>query len=156
MRAVDPDIPVFDVTTMGEQMRSEEASSRLTAVLVTAYAALALALAGLGLYGVLSYLVRSRKLEIGVRMALGAAPAAVRRHVVRSGAASVVAGCAVGLVASLAAGRALASVLYGVSPFHPLPYAAVLTIVLLVALAALWLPATRASRTDPVRALRES
>jgi ABC-type antimicrobial peptide transport system permease subunit len=123
-------------------------------VLVTAFGGVALALAAVGLYGVVSYVARQREREIGVRMALGAAPGRVLGLMLRQGMTPVAAGLAVGLAGALAATRALQALLFEVSATDPLTFAAVPALLALVALAASYLPARRASRVDPLVALR--
>lgn len=154
VRDLGDDIPVYDVGTMGENLRQEESSARLSAALVMLYAALTVALAALGLYGMLAHSVRSRRQEIGVRLALGADSSAVLAGTMRSGIKPVAIGGLMGLVASLAMGRLLAGALYGVSAYDPLTYALVPLLLAAVATTALYLPARRASRTDPVEVLR--
>jgi putative ABC transport system permease protein len=120
----------------------------------TSFGALALVLAAVGLYGVMAYTVVQRVHELGVRLALGADPGAVQRLVVRQGLRVALAGAAVGLVAALAATRAMRGLLFGVAPGDPLSFLLVAPLLLLVALLACWLPARRVSRIDPLLALR--
>jgi predicted permease len=154
VRELDAGLPVYDVATMSENLRREEASARLSAGLVLLYAALAVALAALGLYGMLAHSVRARRREIGVRLALGADARTVLATTLRSGLAPVALGALGGLAVSLAAGRVLVRTLYGVSAYDPLTYTAAPLLLAGIALAALYLPARRAARTDPVDALR--
>jgi putative ABC transport system permease protein len=151
---VDPDEPVANLRSM-EQVFDQEVLNRSTnMILVGVFAALALIMASVGLYGVLSYNVAQRIPEIGVRIALGAEPRAVMRMVVRQGSVVALAGIAAGLTASLAAGRLLSSFLYQVSPRDPGVFFMATATLLAVALVACWLPAMRASSVDPLTALR--
>ena len=119
-----------------------------------AFGGLALALAALGLYGVLAYTVAQRTQELGVRIALGAMPRDVFALVVRQGLSVAAMGIALGAVLALAAGRVLASLLYGVSPYDPLVLASAALVLLGAAAVASWVPARRATMVDPVVALR--
>lgn len=151
---LDPDLPVFNVTTMREQLSEEEAETRFAAVLMTTYGAFALLLAAIGIYGVLSYHVTLRTREIAVRMALGATRAGVQRMVVLDGMLPALAGIAVGLAGAAALTRLLAGILFRVQPRDPRTFAAVAVILGLVALAATVLPARRATSVEPLEALR--
>ena len=122
--------------------------------LVAVFAGLALAMASIGLYGVLSYAVAQRVPEIGVRLALGAEPGGVARMVLRQGATLALTGIVLGVAAGLAGGRLIESLLYGVSARDPLVFAGAAAAVLSVALLACWLPARRAAAVDPLVALR--
>ena len=123
-------------------------------LVVGAYALLALMLAAVGLYGLLSYMVGTRQREIGIRLALGAQLRSVRSLVVREGAVLAVAGVIVGLGASLAATRALSALLFGVSARDPLTFGLAAAALLAIATTATWLPARTATRIDPMDALR--
>jgi putative ABC transport system permease protein len=131
------------------------APQRFSAVLLSLFAGLAMLLAAIGLYGVISFAVARRTHEMGVRAALGATRAAVVRLVLREGAAMAGAGIALGLAAAAVLSRLLTSQLYGVTPGDPLTFAAVPAILALVALLASYLPARRAARVSPMVALRE-
>lgn len=122
--------------------------------LLSIFAAMALVLAILGVYGVMAYNVAQRTQEVGVRMAIGAQPPDILRLVVRQGSALAALGIAVGLALALAVSRFLAAFLYGVSPFDPLTFAFVSLALFVAAIVACYLPATRATRVDPVVALR--
>jgi ABC-type antimicrobial peptide transport system permease subunit len=154
VREADAKLPIIRMRTMDEVADEVLADRRLPMTLMTAFAALALLLAAVGVYGVMSYVVTARTREFGVRMALGAPRGAVLRLVVRQGLATAVAGLAVGLLAAAAATRVLAGSLVGVRPLDPLTFGAVPAVLLLVAMAACWLPARRATRVDPISALR--
>ncbi len=151
---VDPDQPVFGIAAMRELVRESVAPRRFVALLLLAFAAVALALALLGIYAVISYSVLSRTREIGIRMALGARASEVLGLVMARGLSLVLGGAAVGLLTSLLLSRYLESQLYGVSGTDLATYAAVAVFLVLVALAATAVPALRASRLDPIQALR--
>jgi putative ABC transport system permease protein len=151
---VDPDEPVANIRSMAQIVDIELMNRNTQMVLVAVFAALALIMASIGLYGVLAYNVAQRTPEIGVRIALGAEPSAVMRMVVGHGGAIAVTGIAVGLLLSIGAGRLLSSLLYQVSPYDPVVLLATTSLLLIVALAACWLPARRAAHVDPLVALR--
>jgi predicted permease len=152
--ALDPELPVFDVQTMGERLARNVARPRMTAMLVSVFGVVALALAAIGIYGVISYSVTERTRELGVRMALGAGATDVVRLVVRQGTAPVVVGLAVGLVVAWASSRVLASLLFGIGTSDPVTFALATLFLGAVALLAAYLPARRATRVDPLAALR--
>ena len=154
VRAIDRTVPVSAIQTMTRVVDEATAASRFQAFLLAAFAAAAVLLAAVGIYGVMSYAVSQRTREIGVRLAVGADPGAIRRMVVGQGMTMAAAGAAVGLAAALALTRLMASTLYGVGPGDPATYVEVTAALLGVALAASYLPARRASRVDPIRALR--
>ena len=154
VRALDPGVPVFDVASMEERVARSAAPRRFVMRLLAAFAVSALALAALGLYGVVAHGVGQRTREIGIRMALGATPRDVARLVLSGGAAMVGLGLAAGLAGALAAARFLRGILYEVSPSDPASLAAAVLVLAVVALAAHWLPARRAARVDPIAALR--
>ncbi|HEV2444537.1 MAG TPA: ABC transporter permease [Candidatus Sulfopaludibacter sp.] len=153
--AVDPDVPVSDVQTMDEIINLAVSDRRQLMTLLGAFAALALLLASVGLYGVLAYAVTQRGREIGLRMALGATDFSVTALFVRQGLTLTGIGLAVGVAASVAAARSLRTALYGVSAASPTTLAAVAALLTIVALAACFIPARRASRVDPIVVLRE-
>ena len=154
VQAADRDVPVFGVSTMRERLRDQTAQARFTTTLLSAFAALALLLAAIGLYGVMAYSVSQRTQEIGIRMALGAARGSVIRLIVWQGARVALAGVAIGIPAALAATRVLRGALVGVQPNDPATLTAVAALLAAVALVAAYVPARRAARVDPVRALR--
>jgi len=154
LRRIDPGVPLAAPRTMQEVVRGAKATPRFAGHLLALFAALALTLAAVGVYGVLSYAVSERTPEIGVRMALGAQPGVVQRLVVAAGAARVGTGVALGGAVALALAHVMASLLYGVPARDPVTFAAVASLLALVGLAATWLPARRAARVDPMTALR--
>ena len=130
-------------------------NARIVLGMLGVFGLLALALASVGLYGILAYSVSGRQREIGVRMALGASRSAVLRLVLRQGMALVCIGAGIGLVLSLLIGRAFSRMLFGLSPADPLSLMGASAVLILVAMLACYLPALAASRVDPMRALRE-
>ena len=154
IRQVDADVPVPEMQTMREVMSDSVAQRRFQTMLVMLFAAAALALAGFGIYGVVSYSVARRRAEMGIRMALGAGPAGLQRMVLWQGIRPVVAGLAVGVAGALAAGRILSSLLFQVSARDPLTIGGVALVLLVVAVVAALAPARRATRVDPMQALR--
>ena len=155
VRGLDPDEPVFDVRTMEEARVAGRSSLRLATWLVGAFAAVAVLLAAIGIYGVMAFHVGRRLREFGIRMSLGAQPRDVWIQVVRQALALNSAGIALGLIGAFALTRLMATLLYGVRVTDPLTFAAVAASLLLVALAAAYIPARRATRVDPVQALRD-
>jgi len=152
--AVDPEEPVARIESMDKVLAHSIALQRFLMILMGIFAGLALVLAAVGIYGVLSYQIARRTHEIGVRMALGANPADVLRLVLREGMFVVFAGVAVGVAAAFGLSRFLASVLFGVQPADPLTFASVVVVLVAVALIACYIPARRATRVDPLVALR--
>jgi predicted permease len=153
--AVNPGVPVLAVHTLADQVERNLADDRMTMTIGTTLGGVAVLLATAGLYATMAFLVGRRTREIGVRMALGAATADVRRLVLREGVLSALAGVAGGLALSIWVGRALQSRLYGVGAFDVVSLTAAAATLVAAALVASWLPARRASRVDPVVALRE-
>ena len=151
---VDPDQPVSGVRAMSDVLDAELANRNLQLTLIGAFAAIALVLAAVGLYGVLSYTVSQTASEIGLRMALGAPQRTIVGSVVRTALGTALLGIAVGLVAAFALTRTIASFLYGVSPTDPATAAAVAGVLLVVAGLAAFVPACRAAGIDPATALR--
>lgn len=131
------------------------ATQRFTMSLFAIFAALALFLASIGIYGVLSYFVGQRRQEIGIRMALGAAPAAVLRMILKDGARMILAGIAAGVIASFGLVHLMSSMLFGVKPTDPITFILVVLVLCAIGSLACYLPARRAMRIDPVIALRE-
>ena len=151
---LDPALPIADVLPMRTIVADSVANDRFITILLALFAGLALGLAAIGIYGVMSYAVAQRTREIGVRMALGAARADVLRLVAREGLRLSALGVAIGLAASVAATRGLTALLFGVTAGDPLTYAAVAAVLVATALAACYVPARRAARVDPLVALR--
>ncbi|HLG05757.1 MAG TPA: FtsX-like permease family protein, partial [Gemmatimonadales bacterium] len=151
---VNPRVPVFEATTMTERINASLAPRRLAMTVLVGLAAVSLGLAVLGLYGILSYAVSQRASEFGIRVALGARPAQVRRMVVREGLGLGVAGIAVGLVVAFVAARGLTALLFGVSPRDPASYLRAAAMLTVVAVVASYLPARRATRVNPLETLK--
>jgi ABC-type antimicrobial peptide transport system permease subunit len=151
---LDSTLPVENLRTMPDQVRESTAADRLVGTLSVLFAALATFLAAIGLYGMLSFTVAQRTREIGVRMALGADTAVVRRMVLGQVARMLLAGGSAGIVTAIALGRVAQSLLFGLESHDPAIVAAASAILALIALGAGIVPAYRASRIDPIRALR--
>src|SRR5438034_2290 len=154
VREVDPKLLVTQLGTLEGLVDTSMARARITMMLLLVAAATALSLGVIGIYGVLSYAVSQRAAELGVRIALGASPATVIRMVVGKGALLTLAGIGVGSVAAFALTRYLRTLLYEVSPTHPMAFVAMATLLFAVALAASYVPARRAAQLDPLVALR--
>jgi putative ABC transport system permease protein len=152
--AIDPRVPVASVRTMDEVVSTAMSQPRLARWVLVLFGAMALLLAAVGLYGVLSYVVSERQQEIGIRIAIGAEPRGVRSMVLRHGLGLAVAGVAAGTLASLALARLIEGLLHGVAAHDPLTFVVVPAILVGVALLASWLPAWRATRVSPLLALR--
>ena len=151
---IDPALPVTEIETLPQALQASVAEPRFRTLLLGLFGALALVLAGVGIYGVVSFSVSRRTREIGVRMALGATPAVIRRLVVGESAKMALVGLAAGIPATLLLTHFLSVLLFGVSPADPLTYISVALLLTLVALVAAWVPARRAMRVDPMVALR--
>jgi putative ABC transport system permease protein len=154
IQEVDPQQPIADVRTMEEVLRDTFARQSLSAMLVTGFSLASLLLAAVGIYGVLAYSVARRTREIGVRVALGAAPGRILRLVVGSGARMVVAGAATGMAAALLLSGLMKGLLFGISPRDPLSFLLAPIVLIAVALLAAYIPARRAAHISPVDALR--
>jgi ABC-type antimicrobial peptide transport system permease subunit len=154
VQALDASLPLYDVHTLRGAVDRSLGTRQLTNRLLLAFAVAALLLAAVGIYGVVALGVADRVREFGVRLALGAAPADVLRLVLRDGVRLVGAGVAIGLAAALGLARALEALLFGVQPLDPLTFAVVAAVLGTVALGACYLPARRATATDPLAALR--
>jgi putative ABC transport system permease protein len=154
IRGVDPDQAVFEVSTMEGLLAEAIATQRFVMLLLAGFASLALALAAIGIYGVMAYAVAQRTSEIGVRMALGAQAGDVLKLVVGQGMRLALFGISVGLVAALGMTRLMATLLFGVKATDPLTFTLIVAILLSVALLACWIPARRATKVDPMIALR--
>jgi ABC-type antimicrobial peptide transport system permease subunit len=154
IRTLDARVPLTDVRTLEDVAGAALAEPRFTTLVLSAFAGLALLLAAVGLYGVVSFVAARRTREIGVRVALGAGAAEVRWLVVRDGLATSGAGVILGLIVSAAATSVLASQLYGVSRLDPAAFVIAPLVLLVVTALASYLPARRAARLNPVTALR--
>jgi predicted permease len=155
VRGVDPGLPVFNVTSMDEVLDASLASRRFSANLVAGFAAVALLLASIGIYGLLAYMVGQRLREIGLRMALGAGRGDVLKLILQKGLALAVVGIVAGVIAAALSASFMASLLYGVRPRDPGIFTLVPLLLLVVAIAASYIPARRATKVDPIVALRE-
>jgi putative ABC transport system permease protein len=151
---IDPDVPVADIMPMTEVISVSTAQRRVTMIMLMIFAAVALVLASVGIYGVISYSVTQRTQEIGIRMALGAQRADVLRMVVGRAMVLAVAGIGLGALGAFALTRLMAKLLFSVRPEDPLTFAAVAVLLAMVAVLASYLPGRRATRVDPVVALR--
>jgi ABC-type antimicrobial peptide transport system permease subunit len=154
MREIDPEQFISDPKTMAQMAASSLDRRRFQTVLMASFASLALVLTVIGLYGVISYTVNQRTREFGVRMALGASGGNILRQVMGRGFLLALLGVAIGLGGALATVRWMRSLLFGITPFDPVTLAAVSALLLATALAACYLPARRATRLDPMNALR--
>jgi putative ABC transport system permease protein len=154
LRRVGPDLLVGEMVPMRERISASVARRRFALVLLVAFAATALAIAVVGIYGLMAYAVGQRRQEIGVRIALGAEPGTVVTSLLARGLRPVLVGVALGLVGAAGFARLQSSLLYGVGPVDPLTYGAVALVLVTAAMIATWLPARRAARIDPVQVLR--
>ena len=152
--AMDKELPVFSIKTMDDYIAASIAAPRFNTTLLAIFAAVALILTIVGLYGVMSYSVAQRTNEIGIRMALGAQTRDVLGLIVAQGFKLILLGLAIGLVGAFAVTRVISSLLFGVTTKDPLTFAAVAILLAFVALLACYIPARRAARVDPIEALR--
>ena len=155
VREIDKSVPVYQASTLEDYISKSTAQPRFQTFLLTGFAGMALILATIGLYGLLSYMVVQRTLEIGLRMALGAQRSDVLGMIVRRGLTLALIGVGVGLAIAVAITRLISGMLYGIRPTDPLTFAATAGLFLLVSIAASSLPAYRAARMDPMKTLRE-
>jgi putative ABC transport system permease protein len=154
LREMDPEMVVMESKTMEEHLGVQLMPARLGALMASVFALVALALASIGLYGVVSYAVSRRSREMGIRMSLGAAPGSVVKQVVREGMVLVGVGAGIGIALALAGAQVLRTLLFGVGALDPVTFLGVPALLLAVTLVAAYIPARRASRVDPVRALK--
>jgi putative ABC transport system permease protein len=154
VQAVDPDLPVFGERTMEDVVAASLAQRRFAMQLATAFGVVALLLAGIGIYGVMAYSVNQRTREIGIRLALGANAADIMRWVLKSGMRLTLAGVSVGLLGAFALTRLLKGMLYSIAPTDPISYAVLALLLSGIALLACYIPARRATKVDPMAALR--
>jgi putative ABC transport system permease protein len=154
VQGIDPDLPAGAPRAMTDVVAQSIAAPRLTGFVLGSFAAIALALAAVGIYGVLAYVVSRRTREIGIRLALGSERGSVVGLVVRQGLTIAAAGICGGTLLALGVARLLRTLLYGVQPTDPMTFASVAAILLTVALLASLVPALRAARLDPVAALK--
>ncbi len=151
---IDPDLPFGNVRTQDQQIEAAMQQERLFVSLTSGFGLLALALASVGIYGIMAYSVAQRTNEIGIRLALGALPGQVRATILREGAWVASVGIFAGLAASFLMLRLVQSMLYGIKPYDPLTISASISLLLGIAIAASWIPARRAASVDPMKALR--
>ena len=154
VRSIDVDVAVFQMRTMEDAFDDEMSSNRILTGMFASFAVLALIMAAGGLYGVISYSVSQRVQEIGIRMALGAVPGDIRRLVAKETVLLVAVGAVLGLAGGAALARTAASVLFNVSPSDPATYTAVAVTLITIALLSAYIPVRRATRIDPLTALR--
>ncbi|HXM15481.1 MAG TPA: ABC transporter permease [Candidatus Eremiobacteraceae bacterium] len=152
---IEPGRSVFDITPLSDRLDDAFAENRMRTVLLAFFAATAISLACVGLYGTLSYSLTLRRREVGLRLALGAARGEILKRVLLEGAGVAALGCIAGCVLALAFARTLAGMLYGVTPYDPITLAIVIALVLVVALVASLIPAVRAAHVEPMQVLRE-
>ena len=151
---LDPALPIANIRTMDEVVAASISKPRLAGSVLLLFAALALLLAAVGLYGVLAFVVSERQHEIGIRMAIGADPGNVRRSVLGQGVALAGIGIVAGAAVSLALGQLIRGLLHGISPYDPITFGVVPAVLLIVAVLASWIPAHRATRINPILALK--
>jgi putative ABC transport system permease protein len=154
VQSVNPELPVYGAQTLDDAVSTSLAERRFSMEIVACFAATALLLAALGIYGVISYIVSERTQEIGIRLALGARRGTILQMVLRQGLGLAMAGAGLGLVGSVIVSHLMAGLLYGVMPTDPLTFVGVTLVLTGVALAACYIPARRAMRVDPMIALR--
>jgi putative ABC transport system permease protein len=152
--AVDNNQPIYDVKTLAQRVSEATAVSRSLTLLFSAFALLALVLGSVGIYGIVSYAVTQRTQEIGIRMAVGARAADILGLILKHGVVLVFSGVVIGIAGALALTRFLASLLFGVTPTDAITFVVVSVLFFLVATVASFIPARRATRVDPLKALR--
>jgi putative ABC transport system permease protein len=154
VKTIDADQPIYSVRTMHEIRAESVAPERLNLMLLSIFAGIALVLAIVGIYGVMSYSVTQRTHEIGIRMAIGAQPRDVFRMVIGQGMMLAMIGVGIGLVGAFALTRLMTTMLFGIEPTDPTTFAAIATLLTVVALVACYVPGRRATKVDPVVSLR--
>jgi predicted permease len=154
VQQIDPDLPLMNIRTQDQQIESALQQERLFVTLTSGFGLLALALAAVGIYGVMAYSVAQRTSEIGIRLALGAEPAQVSGMILRESSWLAGIGILAGLVCAIALTRLIKSMLYGIAPYDPVTLGCGVALLLLVALASSWIPARRAAGVQPMQALR--
>jgi putative ABC transport system permease protein len=154
VKAIDPDQPIYSVRTMDDIRAESVAPERLNLTLLSIFAGIALVLAVVGIYGVMSYTVTQRTHEIGIRMAIGAQPRDVFRMVIGQGMMLALIGVVCGLIGAFGLTRLMASMLFGVEPTDPMTFTAIAVLLTGVALVACYVPGRRATKVDPVVSLR--
>jgi len=154
IKSVDADMPIFDVKSMTDVLSDSVSQPRFYAILLGSFAAIALVIASLGIYGVISYTVSQRTRELGIRIALGAQRERVVRLVIRQGLSLTLAGIIIGVAGAYVVTRLIASLLFGVAPADPITFVAVAATFVAVACMASYLPARRAASVDPIIAMR--
>jgi predicted permease len=154
VQAIDPDLPLVNVRTQDQQVDADLQEERLFVTLTSGFGILALVLASVGIYGVIAYSVAQRTNEIGIRLALGAIPRQVKTMVLREASGLSVIGIAAGVGTSFVVARLIKSMLYGIAPYDPATLAGAAILLLTVAMAASWIPASRAAKVQPMEALR--
>jgi putative ABC transport system permease protein len=154
VRSIDKEQPISDITTLESLVAASVAQSRFSALLLGLFALIALVLASVGIYGVISYSIAQRTQEIGIRMALGASARDILKMIIRQGMTFTLIGIGIGLVAAIAMTRLMSSLLYGVTATDPLTFAAITLLLAVIAFLACYIPARRATKVDPMSALR--
>jgi putative ABC transport system permease protein len=154
VQSINPELPVFGAATLTDVVSGSLSQRRFSMEMVLLFALTALLLAGLGIYGTISYLVSERTHEIGIRLALGAKRGEIMRMILRQGLALALVGAALGLISALLVSHLMAGLLFGVTPTDPLTFVGVTLVLTAVALAASYIPALRAMRVNPLVALR--
>jgi predicted permease len=154
VRALDPDLPIYNVRTMEQRVDESLARRRFSMLLLTLFAALALGLAAIGIYGVIAYLVTQGTRDLGIRMALGATPRSIVMLILRHGMSVALFGVGAGLASAFVLTRFMRNLLFGVAPADPVTFAAVALLLASVAFVASYVPARRAARVDPMKSLR--
>jgi putative ABC transport system permease protein len=152
---IDPNPPIYDITELDETVASSVASRRLNTLLMAAFSVIAFVLALAGVYGVLAYTVSRRTSEIGIRIALGATPQKLLSQVIRHGMSPVLSGIAVGLAGAFVLSRFMQGILFGIESSDPITYLVVALLLAAAGISSCYVPARRATRVDPVSALRE-